>query len=545
MTESTQRAGDKLTMFGQLLSPKKTLLSSFQAATSIDDLRPLLKLDDNYVATYETGRHVWIVSSFYSLSSYFYALTTDGFLHGDTIYAVARRGAVDLSWNHEAIADLMALGHLVSNETLARGVQPVPQGAIIHWDGVRLETKTFSHVDFIEPATGRNLPHLLIELFLAGLKVGIGTRSIATASSGLDSRVNLAGLLHLGLRPELLVMGNPASKDVRVVRDIAKAFDLRVNHVLLETRDYLDGALDIGRATNGVKPLDHWHTYVFAKKAGYRLEDQVVTGNNGEHVRAAGFDYGILALGLDQLSRYDRHRLTGPLLAKYWALKTHVILSPEEIRRCGPDFAAYYGTERQNRKWMAVMPDDKSFVWQNDAFVLEQRRRVFQACGLKLMSLSFSPYSPYMRKSWIDAAWELGLSWRLGSRWHRFAVERLCPALLEFPEEKEANRMLLRQRPLAWAPYLKEIYRRPNAVPYMDYTDMLRRKDVVGLLHDHASELEDFIPRAVVGDIVDEQLRTGSRGKLFAILTGMALWRASLRPQRSSASPRVTSSLNA
>jgi asparagine synthase (glutamine-hydrolysing) len=536
MDEPAQDTGQgTLTTFGQLLTPPERLLTVLRRAATAADLKPLLELEDNFVAVYTSGRHVWIVNSLYSLTAYFYALTPTGFAHGDTVHAVARSADVDLSWNHEAIADLMALGHLVSDETLARGVRSVPQGAVLHWDGERLETRRFQHGELAAPADGRDLSERLIELFLDGLRAGAGGRPVTTASSGLDSRVNLAGLLHLGLRPELLVMGDPASKDVAIVKEMGRAFDLRVNHVPLELSDYLDAAGEIARVTNGVKPFDHWHTHVFARRSGYGRGDQVVTGNNGEHVRAVGFDYGALALGLDGLSRHDGHRITDHLLARYWGMKTHVILRPEEIRACGPEFAAYYGTSRQNQKWMGVMPPDRSFVWQSDAFVLEQRRRVFQACGLKLMSLHFSPFSPYMRKGWIDAAWSLPLAWRLGSRWHRHAVERLCPRLLDFPEEKEASRMLRRQRPLAWVPRLNKIYRRPRPIPYMDYDPLLRRREVAALLGDHAAELEDFMPKRLVESIVDEQLRSGGRRQLFVTLTGMAVWRASMRGARPTA----------
>jgi asparagine synthase (glutamine-hydrolysing) len=331
------------------------------------------------------------------------------------------------------------------------------------------------------------------------------------------------------MRPDLLVMGDPQSKDVGVVRQMAAAFGLPFNHVELEAREYVDRAIEICRLTNGVKPVDHWHSYFLASKAGYTRADHVMTGNNGEHVRAAGFDYGLLAVGLDRLSRHDGHLVSDALLAKLWRMKSHVILRPDEMRRCAPAFASYYGSRRQTQKLMSVMPPDESFVWQSDAFVLQQRRRVFQACGLRLMSVHFFPYSPYMRKPWVDAAWRLGLSWRLGSRWHRHAVERLCPALLAFPEEKEARHMLRRQRPLAWVPYVKKIYRRPSAVPYMNYTDLLRSRDVVGMLGDHASQLDDVIPKAVVDAIVDEQLRTGTRSRLVAVLTSMAVWRAAVR----------------
>jgi hypothetical protein len=240
-----------------------------------------------------------------------------------------------------------------------------------------------------------------------------------------------------------------------------------------------------------------------------------------------------LSHALDGLSRFDHQLVTGPLLARYWRMKTHVELRPEELRRCPAEFASYLGSKRQNDKFMGVMPSDQTFVWRNDAFVLEQRRRVFQSCGLKLMSLGFSPFSPFMRKGWVDAGWHLALSFRLGSRWHRYAIERLCPALLAFPEEKEADRMLRRQRPLAWAPHLRDVYRRPKAVPYMDYAGLLRRQDIVGLLHDNASELDDFLPRPLVHEIADEQSKRGNRGRLVAMLIGMALWRASLRGARS------------
>ena len=59
-----------------------------------------------------------------------------------------------------------------------------------------------------------------------------------------------------------------------------------------------------------------------------------------------------------------------------------MILNADELRRCAPAFVEYYGSRRQTQKVMGVMPRDESFVWQNDAFVLEQRRSMFQACGL-------------------------------------------------------------------------------------------------------------------------------------------------------------------
>jgi hypothetical protein len=71
----------------------------------------------------------------------------------------------------------------------------------------------------------------------------------------------------------------------------------------------------------------------------------------------------------------------------------------------------------------------------------------------------------------------------------------------------------------------------------MDHKALLQQKDVIDLLDDRAGALEGFMPRALVLDILDEQVRTGARGPLFGILAAMAIGRASLldaRPNRAS-----------
>jgi hypothetical protein len=520
---------DSLSLVGQMGVGCAVLLPAFRAARTGDDLTPLLRHDGNFLLVYRHGEEVFIVNSLYSLNNYFYAERGGRFLHGDTIHALVRQGGIDFTWNVEAIANLMALLHVIDNETLIHGVRAVPMGAILHWDGHRLAQRIHPWQQFLEPGprSGREVAHRLIDLLLEGLRAGVGARPILAASAGLDSRVNLAGLLHLGLKPELAVMGQPAAKDVVIVKAMGRALGLPVNHILPDARDYIDGALEICRATNGVKPLDHWHTFVIASKSGYGQSDRVLTGNNGEHVRAVGFDYGLLAHGLDRLSRVDFGTVSGRLLRKYWQLKTWLILSKEEQRQCAPGFATYYGCAPQLDRFMSVMPP-MSFVWQNDNFILEQRRKGFQAAGLQLFRLRFPIYSPYLNKRWTDVGWSLPLGWRLGSYWHRYTVQRLYPRLMDFPEEKEAGPMRRRLRPLQWAPVIKKLYRRPAVVPYVDYATLLRRDDVLALLHDHAGHLDGFMPRRLVHRVIDEQRQTGKRGRLFSVLTAMAVWRASL-----------------
>ncbi len=351
---------ERLSLFGQPLFGEEALLPRFRAARRAEDLAPLLALEDNYVAVYESGRDVFVVSSLYSLSPYFYsfhASPAPTFLHGDTLHAIARNGTLDLTWNCEAIGDLLALEHLVGDDTLVRGARPVPQGAILHFDGSRLTERRYRFEAFARSAPPpAQAPGVLLDLFLEGMRAGVGKRPVLTGSAGLDSRVNLAALLHLGHRPEICVMGNPASKDVEVVKAMARALDLRVNHVGLEPRDYVDLAVTACRATNGVKPLMHWHSYILGAKAGYSRDQTVITGNNGEHVRAAGFDAGLLSVALDALSRHGGAALTDQVQGRVLNRRTIRVLRDDELARCAPELGRYYGARLQNEKLLSVLP---------------------------------------------------------------------------------------------------------------------------------------------------------------------------------------------
>lgn len=523
-------APDALTVIGQLGTKADTLYPLFRAARTVDDLAPILRADGNFVLVYRRGADVAIVNSHYSLNNYFYTEHGGGFLHGETIQSLFKQGTVDQGWNFESIADLLVLEHLINNETLLRAVRAVPLGTILRWDGCKLVSRTYPWQSFREAQDGsaRDIAHRLINLLLDGLRSGVGSRPLLTASAGLDSRVNLAGLLHLGIRPELAVIGQPGATDAEVVAAMGRGLGLAVHRIVAEPRDYLAGAGEIARLTNGVKPLNHWHTWVFASKAGYGAGDRVFTGTNGEHVRAVGFDYGALAVALDGASRIGSQVLTQPLLRKFFALKQRLPIAAEELAHCAPEFRSYYGSSRQVARFISVIPHT-SFVRQCDSFVLEQRRKGFQAAGLQLYRSRFPVYSPFMNKSWIDAGWSLPLSWRLDSRWHRYTVQRLFPRLTEFAEEKDSAAFRVNRRPLYWIPAVRNLRGSSRVVPYVDYDNLLRRDDVLALLHDHAGELDGVMTRGLVYRLVDDHRRTGRHTRALSVLTGIAVWRASLR----------------
>jgi asparagine synthase (glutamine-hydrolysing) len=68
-------------------------------------------------------------------------------------------------------------------------------------------------------------------------------------------------------------------------------------------------------------------------------------------------------------------------------------------------------------------------------YYFEQRVPNFYANGIKMYMDSSQWRSPFHSRRWIDQIWNLPASWKLGSNWHRFAIAKNMPKLLEFPEE--------------------------------------------------------------------------------------------------------------
>jgi asparagine synthase (glutamine-hydrolysing) len=156
-----------------------------------------------------------------------------------------------------------------------------------------------------------------------------------------------------------------------------------------------------------------------------------------------------------------------------------------------------------------------------DRFYLQQRVRHFIGNGLALYGETTAWRTPFLSIPWVAAATRLPRSWKLGSNWHRHAIDRLCPALLDFPEERVADHMARRAPMLYW----HRRRRQQPVVPYVDYRRLLSQPDILALLADHASAIDDVLPVASQRQLIDA-IRNGQRGhRLFSILTSLAIWR--------------------
>ncbi len=139
-----------------------------------------------------------------------------------------------MNWNYTAVGDLRTFDHTLDDDTLT-------------------ESPPYSD-PIIEEARGD-----LTALTVSIVKESITNprEAVLSASGGFDSRLLLAALLHLGIRPRLLVCGPRGNFDRDVVEQIGRRLSLEVIAVELCAQDYVDHAERIVEVTGGTKTARH------------------------------------------------------------------------------------------------------------------------------------------------------------------------------------------------------------------------------------------------------------------------------------------------
>ena len=160
-----------------------------------------------------------------------------------------------MNWNYTAVGDLLAFDHTLGDDTLT-------------------ESRPYS-VPLIEEVRG-DLTALTVSILQESIT---NPRSIVlSASGGFDSRLLLAALLHLGIRPRLMVCGPRGNFDRDVVEQMGRKLSLEVTAVELCAQDYVDHAERIVEVTGGTKAARHWHTFLYPLKAGLDTDCNIVVG---------------------------------------------------------------------------------------------------------------------------------------------------------------------------------------------------------------------------------------------------------------------------
>jgi asparagine synthase (glutamine-hydrolysing) len=334
-------------------------------------------------------------------------------------------------------------------------------------------------------------------------------------SGGFDSRVLLSSVLKLGHRPKaFLSQGTADSTDVEISRAIASRFSIPLEVVSLDPVDYIRYGPEISRLTNGTKTATNWHAYIYAAKATTNLNSAFIVGTNGEFARSYLADYGIITTIADTL-------MPATALRAFWSRKVKSWLSSSELAGCNSDFVEEFSESgRQARVSRLCKLCNPPFSKGLDRFYLEQRVRNFTANGLKLTFAHAACRTPFLGREWTVLAWNLPRRWKMGNNWHRYALARNEPALMDFPEEHIGIRVRENAPSFYWTRFRK---RRP-VVGYAKYRDWLAEGPLADHLRANAHQIAEIIAPETVLKILDQHRTDRSRERVLSLLLSLIYW---------------------
>ena len=420
-------------------------------------VQAMAELDVRFAVANQAGSHTSLFCSADGVTQLFYTVQGGALHYGTSVSDVIESAGLNWQWDYEALADLATFSHVIGDQTLHSAVRRVGSAELISWDGSALSKKKLK----IQATHSTGDPaQEAIDVLLEAVRSGAEADDLISLSGGFDSRVILAAFLALGMKPNLLVMGGARSTDATIATEIARKFNLPLEHVPLDgTRMISDRSL-IARVTSGTKIIDNWHTYEYIAAANRPAGTGIWIGSNGEFARTFFVDRG--------LQFYAADALGSPFVRKFWDVKVHRNALPDSLRPfLVEEFRECLKPERLIARVLRFFPQ-RSLGETNDQLYLE-RVRQFIANGLRLVSTRYSPRTPFLHPRWIVAVRRMPRHLKLGNHWHRLAIRQLCPELLRFPYDTSG-------KPMGQAPGLRYWFGfEPHShnIPYFDYVQFI------------------------------------------------------------------------
>jgi len=503
----------KINLIGYCSLGQENLLNKFLN----EGAQSLSGLDGEYAIIIENDIECYIITSSYGVCQYYYTIYKNRFFHSDTVIGVIQKSRVPWSWNWKALADVTCLQHVLENDTLHSGVTRVPARSILHFKNGNLNISSLSWEELHRPF--HSSPFIALDAFDNAVKSYINDKTVLSLSGGFDSRVILSSLLKHGCKPLVVIMGSEGNTDKVISSQICSSLGLDKIIVGFNIEDYLEYGTKITALTNGTKSAMHWHTYIYIKKANLDSDSPFFIGSNGEFARTNYVNYGALARLANMVAPVS--------LPYFWSkrLELDCIFNKEELKGLHPEFANEF-TNKCNgmRVHRLVNLCHHQFFSGLDRFVLEQLVRNFTSNGLRLYAEHVLWRTPFLNRQWVNAIWNLKVDWKLGSNWHRFAIAKNYPRLLNFVHTYSAVQMRQRAPLLYWLPF-----RKIPAVPYVKYAEWFGSDLVVDFIIENTYMLSELIEKDILKSIVLQHKRDGRRTATVAFLINMIFWHKNLQ----------------
>jgi asparagine synthetase B (glutamine-hydrolysing) len=395
--------------------------------------------DDN-----ECEPSVLLASSAISALPYFYYVSPDrrSLWHGTSIFDCIRQRGLEWQWNNRAVVSLALFQHTLGADTLHTDIRRLDAASILEFRPGHLDVRSSTSARDKDRDAERFDAALAVRSFNRITSEVVADKKAAISlSAGYDSRLLLSSVLRDGHKPHVATMGGAKSTDVRVASAIAKTFSLEHNVVELSAADYFRHARLIVNLTNGTKTADHWHTYLFIRNAGFPSDAIHLAGANGEFVRTYFFDKGVLAL----LSKNAPIAFAALLMKLKHRLHKRIPLRNPKGVLADPRIVDDVFKQMSN-----CLSDRTRWLDSLDDFYAYQRVRHFIGNGLALYNAVIPTRSPFLDSRFLAIANGMPRSWKLCSRFHRFAILTNEPRLGDFPVDESETPMREVDMPFYW-----------------------------------------------------------------------------------------------
>ena len=407
-----------------------------------------------------------------AMSSYQYFYMFDGrrFFHGPNVFSILQESGVKWKWNVRAVNSLALTDYLIGGDSLHADIKRADAACLYLWnkDGLTIQPDPFPKVIFAQPLTRDSEPsHQALNEIMDELCARHPL--CVSLSSGFDSRMMLATCLARGVKPIAGTMGAEDSTDVRIAKDMTRRFGLEHRVVEVEVGDYLNSVDEVLTLTGGTKTTAHWHTYIFAKKVAFPKDHLHVTGANTGISRLVFFDKGSLAYLCDWTPY--------PLLYPYFSLK----YAPWRKMPGFKKTSFFRGSDAFPLKAVAancagVCTGVRGFLNQLDYYFVFQRERNFIGNGMTLFNSQSPTYAPCADYRFLRPVAAMPRKYKLNVRFHREAIERSVPELLDFPCDDTGLPLRDIDRPFYWRHKRKSVHYSPidALLDHPDIQDVLR-----------------------------------------------------------------------
>lgn len=495
-------------------------LNRDEILASIDnkDYNKLQCMDGEFTLIYQNYNEVVIITSMIGAMQYFYYYDGKRFAHSKYIVKLVKDLELCWIWDWESLGDLCELENLTENRTLHPNIKRVPPGTILTYTST-LKIRSSKILDKFKIAHANPIDAISI-LNDQTLKWS-GNNPYISLSGGFDSRVILSSMLKQGIYPTVVTVGNYQNSDMRVAEMISSKYVLDHIKVSLTVDDFLENGELIAHSTNGSKPSCHWHTFLYPQKARLTKGQSFFVGTLGEFARSYYFDKGFLSLLNDAFPNFSQLNFWMAKLSRHRTFEANELsLLCDELNQ------QVNSTGLRKRAERNASYASGDFLSGGTRYYLEQRVPSFYANGISMYNCNASWRSPFHNIRWLENIWSLNDHWKLGSNWHRLAIYRNHPDLLNFPEEKGYNmeKMLKKAPPLYWL----SIMQKNKYQTYDMSADWFLDRKVHQLILDNTSLLDDIIDKHLLSMIIDQHLIHKNRTRALSFILTILFFKLSL-----------------